>query len=80
MQNTTRAAQQPQPLTAQLVARLAAENIHSLAAWRALGRRRTQIFGIVPSVVRQLDALARAERRRHRELRTLAELIQQGAV
>ena len=42
--------------------RLEREGIDGAAAWRALGRKRHQVFGIVPSVVRQLDALARGTR------------------
>jgi hypothetical protein len=43
-------------------ARLAAEGVTSLAAWRALGGRRRRIFGIVARRVRELDAAARRER------------------
>jgi len=47
------------PLPAHIVARLAAEGVHSLADWRRLGRRRHQFFGITRRVVEQLDALVR---------------------
>lgn len=42
-----------------ILERLAAEGVHSLSDWRALGRRRHQLFGIVPSVIRWLDELSR---------------------
>lgn len=42
-----------------ICARLRAENIHTLQQWSALGPRRYAIFGITPSVVRQIDELAR---------------------
>jgi hypothetical protein len=50
------------PLPAPIVERLAAEGVDSLEAWRALGPKRFQIFGVTRSMVRQLDALARAVR------------------
>ena len=39
--------------------RLEREGVDNPEAWAALGPRRRQIFGIVSSVVRTLDALAR---------------------
>jgi len=39
--------------------RLADYGITGLAAWRALGRKRRQIFGVTARVVAELDALAR---------------------
>ena len=42
--------------------RLAAEGVSTFLQWRALGRKRLQIFGIVPSMVAQLDELARGAR------------------
>ena len=55
------------PLIAQLVApyiaqRLRSEGVVTLKDWRALGRRRHRLFGIVPHVVRELDALAARRR------------------
>lgn len=38
------------------------EDLNSPQAWRKAGRRRHQLFGIVPSTVRVLDALARCAR------------------
>jgi hypothetical protein len=38
--------------------RLAAENIHTLEQWVALGRRRYTIFGVTPRMVREIDELA----------------------
>ena len=56
----------PQPelnaLPARILERLAAEGVNSLADWRALKRRRHQIFGITSRVAAQLDALARVAR------------------
>lgn len=46
-------------LAPHVLATLAREGVTDLAAWKKLGRRRLRIFGIVPSVVRQLDQLAR---------------------
>lgn len=42
--------------------RLAAEGVYTLKDWTALGRRRHQLFGITSATVKQLDALARANR------------------
>jgi hypothetical protein len=39
--------------------RLEAEGVRSINDWRRLGPRRRELFGIVPSVVRQIDELAR---------------------
>ena len=39
--------------------RLAGYGLHSTADWRRLGTRRHRLFGVVPSVVAQLDVLAR---------------------
>ena len=46
-------------LAPHVLATLAREGVTDLAGWKKLGRRRFRIFGIVPSVVRQLDRLAR---------------------
>lgn len=46
-------------IPAPLRARLEAESVRTPADWTALGAGRKRIFGIVPSIVRQLDALAR---------------------
>jgi hypothetical protein len=68
MMNVTKATEavllpQPPPeldsLPPTLVTRLAAEGVHSLEDWRALGRKRLQLFGITKRVIKQLDALAR---------------------
>jgi hypothetical protein len=40
-----------------IATRLAAEGVTSLADWRALGRRRLQIFGVTRAMVAQLDEL-----------------------
>ena len=42
--------------------RLERDGINSAADWRRLGRRRHELFGIVPRVVEQLDDLARGAR------------------
>jgi hypothetical protein len=57
----SRAASEPDfaDVPVRILALLRAEGVTSFADWRALGRKRLSIFGIVPSVVRQLDALAR---------------------
>jgi hypothetical protein len=47
------------PIAPAIAARLAAEGVANLADWRALGSRRKKFFGIVPSMVARLDALAR---------------------
>lgn len=49
-------------LSDRLKALLRAEGIVTPRQWRAAGRRRHRIFGIVPHVVRELDALARGLR------------------
>lgn len=41
--------------------RLEREGIRSPEQWRALGRKRHQLFGITRHVVEQLDMLARAK-------------------
>ncbi|MFZ1905216.1 MAG: hypothetical protein WAU56_07475 [Steroidobacteraceae bacterium] len=55
--------QQPCPDLAQLppaiADRLAAEGVYTLADWRALGRKRLQLFGITRAMAAQLDELAR---------------------
>jgi hypothetical protein len=55
---------QPNPGLAQLTpvlrAHLATEGIASLAAWRAVGRRRYKIFGVTRTMRAQIDALAKA--------------------
>ncbi len=48
-------------LPARITARLAAEGVRSLVDWRALGRKRLAIFGITPSVIKQLDDLAKVQ-------------------
>lgn len=53
-------------LPAHVVSLLEREGVRDLADWRRLGKRRHEIFGIVPSVVRILDVAARE---RH-EMRT----------
>lgn len=40
-------------------ARLEREGLNSPEQWRAAGKRRHLIFGVVPAMVAQLDALAR---------------------
>lgn len=57
--NTAAKFQDLTDLPPTILARLAAEGVATFADWRALGPRRHQLFGIVPSVVRQIDALAR---------------------
>lgn len=42
--------------------RLAAEGVHSLEDWCALGRRRLTIWGVTRRIVTELDALARERR------------------
>jgi hypothetical protein len=42
-----------------LARRLAAEGVHSLADWRALGRKRLQLFGVTRAMAADLDRLAR---------------------
>ncbi|HXP99354.1 MAG TPA: hypothetical protein VN845_04730 [Solirubrobacteraceae bacterium] len=42
-----------------MLERLHAEGVHSFADWRALGRKRREIFGITSRMVAQLDELAR---------------------
>lgn len=67
MAKATHERQAPQPppspnlaeLPPAIAARLAGEGVHSLADWRALGRKRLQIFGITKRVIKQLDELAR---------------------
>lgn len=49
----------PESVPESIRERLAGEDVHALDDWRRLGRRRHQIWGIVPSIVRQLDELAR---------------------
>ena len=49
----------PQDVPPHILERLRGEGVTSLEQWRALGRRRLHLFGIVPSMVRQLDQLAR---------------------
>ena len=39
--------------------RLAGEGIFDFDSWRALGRRRRQIFGVTAAMCRELDRLAR---------------------
>jgi CII-binding regulator of phage lambda lysogenization HflD len=39
--------------------RLELAGVRSAAQWRRLGDKRLQIFGIIPTVQRQLDELAR---------------------
>lgn len=48
----------PEPLRE----RLAGEGVFTLQDWKALGRRRHQLFGITSATVKQLDALARSSR------------------
>ena len=50
----------PAHLPVPLIERLRAEGIETLEAWRALGRRRLQIFGVTRAACAQLDALAKA--------------------
>jgi len=57
---------QPQPsapdlsaLPPALIERLAGEGVFTLGDWRALGRRRRQIFGVTAAMCRELDRLAR---------------------
>jgi hypothetical protein len=44
-----------------ILARLAAEGVSTLAEWRALGRRRYEIWGITRKTVAQIDQLARTQ-------------------
>lgn len=46
-------------LAPHIAERLAAEGVHSLKDWRALGRRRLAIWGVTRRIVAELDALAR---------------------
>ena len=46
-------------LPASILERLAAEGVRDLADWRALGRRRFELWGITSRMVRELDAAAR---------------------
>ncbi len=47
-------------ISSDIRARLEHEGLDSAGAWRAAGKRRRRVFGIVPSVVKQLDQLAKA--------------------
>lgn len=49
-------------IPARVIERLALEGVHDLADWRALGQKRHLIFGITPSVTKQLDHLERESR------------------
>jgi len=42
-----------------ILARLAAEGVETLEQWRALGRRRRQLWGITAARVAEIDELAR---------------------
>lgn len=53
---------QPNPwemLPPAILERLAAAGIRSAADWRALGRRRFQLWGVTRRAVRELDRIAR---------------------
>jgi hypothetical protein len=50
----------PATLAPALIERLAGHGIRSLEDWLQLGRKRHQLFGIVPSMVAKLDELALA--------------------
>jgi hypothetical protein len=49
-------------LSAAILERLAAEGVRTLEQWRALGRRRHELFGVTRRVAEQLDALAKLYR------------------
>ena len=44
---------------AHIAARLASYNIRTVDDWHRLGRRRLQLFGVVPSVIAILDRIVR---------------------
>lgn len=44
--------------------RLAAEGVRSLDDWRSLGPRRHQLFGLTSTMVKTVDAIAKAARAR----------------
>ena len=50
----------PADLPPRLIDVLRAEGVSTLEAWKALGRRRRQIFGVTRAAVEQLDALAKS--------------------
>ena len=52
----------PDLIPARIVARLADAGVRSVADWRALGRRRMEIFGITRRWIDALDELARERR------------------
>ena len=53
------ATELPADLPPRLIDLLRAEGVSTLEAWKALGRRRRQIFGVTRAAVEQLDALAK---------------------
>lgn len=69
MPNFTQQRIRPQPqviaeswadLPERIRALLQLEELDSPAAWRTAGARRRRIFGLVPSMVRHLDQVARS--------------------
>jgi hypothetical protein len=49
----------PEDLPVRLIELLRAEGVATIEGWKALGRRRRQIFGVTRAAVAQLDALAK---------------------
>jgi hypothetical protein len=49
-------------IPAAVLDRLAAEGVTTLEAWRALGSRRHQVWGVTRRVAEKLDALVRGPR------------------
>ena len=50
------------PLAAHTIELLQHEGVRTLGHWRQLGRKRLEIFGITPAIVKKLDAAARERR------------------
>lgn len=50
----------PDRVPERVLRRLADVGVHSLTDWKALGRRRFEIFGVTARWVSELDELARA--------------------
>jgi hypothetical protein len=49
----------PESLPAGVIERLHVEGVHTLADWRALGRRRFELWGVTRATANLLDILAR---------------------
>jgi hypothetical protein len=56
----TEATPLPEELPAAVLQRLAAEGITTVAQWRALGRRRREIFGLTARMVARVEAAMKA--------------------